>query len=322
MSESWASVGMGPLPLLAPSFRVFGDNPRRVWAKGFESGSCQVDLLDDRWVVDTTDVPKQEGIHPGDAIAWIGDYEGGPGLYLWPPSRVLSAEQVGAGTKSRIRSLRDSWLVPLRVKRVEDSLVGMSWKKAWEDKVATPVSRVALQWWGLDVWCPSCGDLGKPASFGMLPPPLQHEDFFVEEWGEFHTTNGGCVEIPGNGAMKCPRCGWQWAEYPINSSDDHWRKNDGQNYWPHDACVSKDLIPAHSRTELMRLIGVTSFDLLIGVLESDVEPDTYVLERPDGLEIQAGNRGVYLDYPMSVSLIYEYIDELETEYYAEIEDDE
>jgi len=310
MSESWASLGIIPLPLLAPSFRVFGDNPPRVWALGYALGASRVNQLDDRWVVDTTEVPKQEGIHPGDAIAWIGDYEGGPGLYLWPPSRVLSAEQVGAGKKSRIRSLRDSWLEPLRVEEFPDKYEETNWEKVWQGKGVIPVSRVALQWWGLDVWCPTCGDLGNPTSFGLQTPPPLRAPSYIQEWNEFHSIDAGCDGMRDD-SMRCPRCGSEWGTRTIN---------DGDNFWPEDASASQALTPAYSRTDLMRLFGVTSFDLLIESLDGYTEPDTYISETPHGLDILVGTGGVYLDYPMSVSLIYEYIDELETEYYAETAD--
>jgi hypothetical protein len=174
---------------------------------------------------------------------------------------------------------------------------------------------------GLDVWCPLCGDLGNPTSFGLQAPPPFLEPSHIQEWSEFHTPIGSCVDMP-KGAMQCPRCGWQWAESVKNSSDTAWKKSDGENYWPEAASVSYELTPAYSRTDLMRLFDVPSFDLLIAVLESDVEPDTYVLERPEGLEIRVGDRGVYLDYPTTVSQIFEYIDELEAEYYSEGEDNE
>ncbi len=308
--ESWASVGVSVLPRLAPSFRIFGDNPSRIWALGFGSSSWRIDPLDDRWVVDVTEVPRQDGIHPGDAIAWIGEYGRYSGLCLWPPSRVLSVEHISAGKKSRIRSLRDSWLEPVRVKEIDDSYVGVTWKKAWKTQQAIPVSRACLQWWGLDVWCLVCGDLGKPTSFGLEPPPASHEDTYVEEWHEFHHSTGSCGDRPVGG-MACARCGWQWGDDQIG---------DDQNYWPEDASVHPHLTPAFSRSDLMSLFNLPDFASLIEELDCYTEPDTYISEQPNGIEIQVGTGAVHLEYPMTIREIYETIDEMENAYYEETEE--
>jgi len=58
MSESGASLGNIPLSILAPGFRVFGDKPKRVWPLRYALGAGRVHQLDDRWVVDMTDVPQ------------------------------------------------------------------------------------------------------------------------------------------------------------------------------------------------------------------------------------------------------------------------
>ncbi len=99
MTESWTSVGIRPVPLLAPSFRIFGDYPYKVWTMWYALGASRVSQLDDRWVVDTTDVAQQEGIRHGDAISWIGDYVGGLGLYLWQPSRLATSQIRGWAMK-------------------------------------------------------------------------------------------------------------------------------------------------------------------------------------------------------------------------------
>jgi len=302
-APTWSRIDQSQLPLLAPAFRLFGSTPKHIWGCGYLDRGWRTDPLDQRWVVDTVDVPATTRIKVGQALIWVGSTSDA-GWCLWPPSPVIEVTKSPDGMTTRICTLRDSWLSLLDIQDAPQSEDESTWKERAARREPFSLAMSTLQWWGLYVWCPVCGDLGRPTAGGMTPPPRLRTNGEVDDWREHHQDVGSCVDLP-NFDMACPRCGCEWGETPI--------AEDG--FWPDQPHVPFELAPVATLDDLLARYEVDSITSLEEAIVMNAEPDTYAHVTAQGVEIQVQHRAVLLAFPLTMADIDAGISELEDDVY-------
>lgn len=303
--DSWSDLDLPPLPVLAPPWRLTTPAPSSVWVSGFAPHGWSISELDERWLADATVIPSTgTGLRPGDLIIWHGeaDFEGDVCEVLWPPSRVVRVEVHSASGQTVVTSVRDGWLAELPIADIPDSHLRRIWDNGIPDP--TPVQTLAeiVAWWGLDVWCPACGDLGRPIQWGLVPAPPQRQPGRVAEWGSTDSITAGCTMPPSPRAMACLRCGYEWGEFPFAEP----------MRWPEDAAIDPRYSPIHTPQQLLEATECADYAELATRVENAVEPDGVdVWSDIGGLSLTIDGAGAGLAWPFTLGEFWDLVHQQE-----------
>lgn len=306
-AATWAVVGLGPLPVLAPSYRLISAPTPTVHVVTFEQGGWRTDVLDERWVYDATDTDDQgEQVLVGDLVCWVGPGVDGSrrGTYVWPPSLVTEVEVTGDGNGCRIYSIRDAWLDAIRAQDLPPGIMNRRalLKGAGLDR---PATNEVLQWWGLDVWCPACGVLGQHLAWGMSPPPDIDSDgrsaSWAEAWETASAVDAGCAlpsEPPG---MVCPRCRLRWGSRPMAGYS-----------WP-ESDEWAALVPITDPESFRQLGEFRSLQDAAEAIACRVEPMEAQLQADGhGVRVELAADTCFLAYPFTMNDFWVAVDATET----------
>lgn len=228
--DAWGAVGLAPLPILAPAYRLVDEGQGHVWGSHYRPDNWTIEMLDDRWALDATTAPlpddgyahafSEAGLRRGDIVLWIGPAQVGRRIrqVLWPPSLVVDVQPAMNGYQ-RVKSVRDTWLavIPVDSPQAEHLARMLSLRFPNEDAPrCRALERSVLDAWGLDVWCYRCGHMGTPVQWGVTGEAgTRDTEQDLTPWptGLALTPD---FEAPARAiAFDCERCGTQWGAPPI-----------------------------------------------------------------------------------------------------------
>lgn len=303
--DSWGDVDLPQLPVLAPPWRLTTPVPVSVWVSGYAPRGWSTTELDERWLADVTVVPSSgTEVRQGDLIIWHGEagYDSDVLEVLWPPSRVVRVEEDAAKGRTIVTSVRDGWLaeIPIADVPLPDR------QRIWDDgiPVIKPVQAFAdvLQWWALDVWCPACGDLGRPIQWGLVPAPPQRQPGIVPAWGATDSIIAGCTMPPVPRAMGCLRCGYQWSGFPL--AEPMW--------WPENAAVKRKFQLVHTPQDLLEATECADLTELAALVEGAVDlDDVEMWSDLGGVSLTIDGAGAGLPWPFTLGEFWDFVRQLE-----------
>jgi hypothetical protein len=265
-----------------------------LWVSGFAPRGWSIGELDERWLADVTVIPADATeIRPGDLIIWHGEteFEGVVLGVLWPPSRVVRVEANATKGRTVVTSIRDAWLAEIPIADIPAPDLHRIWSDGIPKPTAVGARADLLEWWGLDVWCPACGDLGRPIQWGLVPAPPQRQPGIVAEWGSTDSIIAGCTIPPTPRAMACLRCGYEWGGFPL--AEPMW--------WPEDAIVDPKYRALSTPQQLLDATECADYAELARLVENAVEPDDVeIWSDVGGLSLTIDGAGAGLPWPFTL----------------------
>lgn len=275
----WRALGLEPLPLAAPAYRLLGLGPSRVWLAPYDPERWSLTPLDDRWVEDRSNVPSKAAqanlateLRRGDVVVWVGetdDPHGKSQTIVWPPALVAKIGKQADGYLP-VTTVRDSWLREIEQRAVIEYSPGLAVPlKLVAAGTPTLVSHSLLGTWNLDVWCPHCGHLGTPILWGMALATATTDDRGnLKPWPEGMEHIAGCIVEADSPASRCDRCGTQWGK-PGPAGETWW-----PNHWDSHE-------PLATNEQLLQALNCAHWDALTALAEGAVAPFTLLSQERD-----------------------------------------